>query len=133
MFKLIKIENGRQNVPEPEYLEVTANVAISIGQTLKITEGKLAAASGTDKPTFIAMGELSAAASKRILAVCRVESNQVYEAPITAAPTALKVGDKVTISTPDGLGVTATTASGVATIVSLNGATDAGQKVIVRF
>lgn len=131
MFKLIKIENGRQNVPEPEYLEA-GTFAISIGQTLQITDGKLAAASGTVKPTFIAMGELSSSATKRILAVCRVESNQVYEAPISAAPTALKVGDKVTIS-EDGLGVTATTTSGVATIVSLNGATAAGQKVIVRF
>ena len=30
MFKLIKIENGRQNVPEPEYLDVAASEAVAI-------------------------------------------------------------------------------------------------------
>jgi hypothetical protein len=55
----------------------------------------------------------------------------VYEVPVTAAPTALKVGDKVTIHT-DGLQVTATTTSGVITIESLNGATAVGDTIVVR-
>jgi hypothetical protein len=78
------------------------------------------------------MGEVSANDTDRNIAVCRVESNQIFEAPITAAPTALNVGDKVTLA-DTGLGVTATTQSGVATIVSLNGAANAGDKILVRF
>ena len=45
---------------------------------------------------------------------------------------ALTEGDKITINT-DGLTVTATKTDGVATIVALNGAAAAGDKITVRF
>ena len=131
MFRLMKIENARINVPEPEYLDVTAAEAVSEGEALVLTSGKLTKCGATVAPQFIAMASLSADAEKRTIAVCRVEKNQVYEVPVTAAPTSLKVGDKVTLNT-DGLQVTATTTSGVVTIVDLNGATAAGDKVVVR-
>lgn len=131
MFRLIKIENARINVPEPEYLDVTAAEAVSEGEALVLASGKLTKCGATVAPEFIAMASLSADATKRTIAVCRVEKNQVYEVPVTAAPTSLKVGDKVTLNT-DGLQVTATTTSGVVTIVDLNGATAAGDKVVVR-
>lgn len=131
MFRLIKIENARINVPEPEYLDVTAAEAVSEGEALVLTSGKLTKCGATVAPQFIAMASLSADATKRKIAVCRVEKNQVYEVPVTAAPTSLNVGDKVTLNT-DGLQVTATTTSGVVTIVNLNGATAAGDKVVVR-
>lgn len=131
MFRLMKIENARINVPEPEYLDVTAAEAVSEGEALVLASGKLTKCGATTAPEFIAMASLSADATKRTIAVCRVEKNQVYEVPVTAAPTSLKVGDKVTLNT-DGLQVTATTTSGVVTIVDLNGATAAGDKVVVR-
>ncbi len=131
MFRLMKIENARINVPEPEYLDVTAAEAVSEGEALVLASGKLTKCGATVAPEFIAMASLSADATKRTIAVCRVEKNQVYEVPVTAAPTSLKVGDKVTLNT-DGLQVTATTTSGVVTIVDLNGATAAGDKVVVR-
>lgn len=131
MFRLMKIENARINVPEPEYLDVTAAEAVSEGEALVLSSGKLTKCGATAAPEFIAMASLSADATKRTIAVCRVEKNQVYEVPVTAAPTSLKVGDKVTLNT-DGLQVTATTTSGVVTIVDLNGATAAGDKVVVR-
>lgn len=131
MFRLIKIENARINVPEPEYLDVTAAEAVSEGEALVLASGKLTKCGATVAPEFIAMASLSADATKRTIAVCRIEKNQVYEVPVTAAPTSLKVGDKVTLNT-DGLQVTATTTSGVVTIVDLNGATAAGDKVVVR-
>lgn len=131
MFRLMKIENARINVPEPEYLDVTAAEAVSEGEALVLASGKLTKCGATVAPEFIAMASLSAGATKRTIAVCRVEKNQVYEVPVTAAPTSLKVGDKVTLNT-DGLQVTATTTSGVVTIVDLNGATAAGDKVVVR-
>ena len=126
MFYLAKIENGRMNVPEPEYLE--AGVAIACGEALVLTDGKLAKCGATVAPKYIAMSEAAAGA---VVPVCRVESNQVYDVPVSAAPTALKVGDKVTLDS-DALGVTATTTSGVVTIVSLNGATKAGDIITVR-
>lgn len=129
MFKLLKIENGRMNVPEPVFHEVTASEAVEIGEALVLTAGKLTKATG--KPEFISMGVKTAADTDRKIGVCRVEPNQVYEVPVSAAPTSLKVGDKVTLNA-DGLQVTATTSNGVVTIENLNGATAAGDKIIVR-
>lgn len=131
MFKLLKIENGRMNVPSPVYHEATSGEEISIGEALVLTDGKLTKCAATTKPEFIAMGHVGAADTNRKVAVCRVESNQVYEVPVTAAPTSLKVGDKVTLHT-DGLQVTATTSSGVITVENLNGATAIGDKIVVR-
>ncbi len=127
MFKLIKIENGRLNVPEPIVYE--ASVAVSEGEALALASGRLAKCGTTTKPEYIAMG--NATAGEKV-AVCRVESNQVYEAPISAAPGELAVGSKVKLDA-NAAGVTADTASGVATIVNLNGAKAAGDTVIVRF
>lgn len=129
MFKLLKIENGRMNVPEPVFHEVTAGETVEIGEALALASGKLTKATG--KPEFISMGVKAAADTDRKIGVCRVEPNQVYEVPVSAAPTSLKVGDKVTLHT-DGLQVTATTSNGVVTIENLNGATAAGDKLIVR-
>ena len=131
MFKLLKIENARMNVPEPVFYEATANEAISVGEALVLTSGKLTKCPATTKPAFIAIGQLEASDANRKVAVCRVESNQVYEVPVTAAPTSLKVGSKVTVHT-DGLQVTATTTDGVVTVESLNGATAAGDTIVVR-
>ena len=133
MFKLAKIENGRQNVPEPEYLDVAASEAVSLGQALILNSaGKLTKCGPTATPTHISMGEVSASATKRNIATCRVESNQVYEVACSAVPSALVPGKKVTIA-DDGLRVTATTDGGVATVVAINGAALAGDKITVRF
>ena len=132
MFKFIKIENARMNVPEPEFLEVTASEAVSEGEALVLSSGKLTKCGATATPTFIAMASLAAAATKRVIPVCRVESNQLYEVTVNATPTSLNVGDKVTLHT-DGLQVTATTTSGVAEIADKNGAAASGDKLIVRF
>jgi len=132
MFKLIKIQNARMNVPEPEFLEVTASEAVAMGEALVLSSGKLTKCGATTKPTYIAMAALTAAASNRVIPVCRVESNQLYEVAVNATPTSLNVGDKVTLHT-DGLVVTATTTSGVAEIADKNGAAASGDKLIVRF
>ncbi len=131
MFKLIKIENARMNVPEPVFLEATAGEAITEGEALVLTAGKLTKCGAAVAPAFVALGDLDADAADRKVAVCRVESNQVYEVPVTAAPTALVPGAKVTLHT-DGLQVTATTTNGVVTIVDTNGAAAAGDTVLVR-
>ncbi len=136
MFKLTKIEGGRINVFEPQKLPVVNNADIESGQALKLNTSGVLESAGSSKPTFIALSAnyVTIDGVKKYLgeiAVGRVEPNQLYEVPVTAAPTSLKVGNKVTLSS--GTGVTATTTDGVAEIVSLNGATAAGDTVIVRF
>ena len=126
MFKLIKIENGRMNVPEPEYY--LSNAALACGQTVALSGGKLVANTAT--PTHITLGA-AAAANEKVPCV-RLESSQVYEVPVSATPTSLAVGDKVTVAS-GGKEVTATKDGGIATIVSLEDAKAAGDKITVRF
>lgn len=128
MFKLIKIEGGRINVYEPQILPV-GDSAVKSGEALVLASGKLKRCEPNVVPTFIAIAD---AAANTEVAVGRVESNQLYEVNASAAPTSLAVGNKVTISN-DGLSVTATTTSGVAEIVNLNGATAIGDTLVVRF
>ena len=126
MFKLIKIENGRMNVPEPEYY--LSNAALACGQTVALSGGKLVANTAT--PTHITLGAASAANEK--VPCVRLESSQVYEVPVSATPTSLAVGDKVTVAS-GGKEVTATKDGGIATFVSLEDAKAAGDKITVRF
>ena len=145
MFRLIKIEGGRINVPEPQIFETQSEIVD--GQALVLTNGYLTVATGGTKPTFMALANAHGTSSKAVeVHVARVEPNQIYEVPVSTSTglTSLKVGNKVTIeasaSATDnapaivgGLRVTATTTSGVAEIVSLNGATNADDTIIVRF
>ena len=131
MFKLIKIENARMNVPEPVFHEVTEDEAVVMGEALVLTGGKLTKCGATVKPEFIAMADCEAGAAKRLIPAARVEPNQLYEVPVQAAPTSLVEGSKVTLHT-DGLQVTATTTSGVVTVENLNGAAAAGDIIVVR-
>ena len=131
MFKLIKIENARMNVPEPVFHEVTEDEAVVMGDALVLTNCKLTKCGATVKPEFIAMADCAADAAKRLIPAARVEPNQLYEVPVQAAPTSLVEGSKVTLHT-DGLRVTATTTSGVVTVESLNGAAAAGDTIVVR-
>jgi len=131
MFKLLKIENARQNVPEPEFYEVTASEAVVEGEALVLSSGKLTKCGATSTPTHIAMADCAAAATNRKIPVCRVESNQIYEVDTSADPSSLVPGNKVTLHT-DGLKVTATTTSGVITVIDINGAAASGDKIIVR-
>ena len=131
MFKLIKIENARMNVPEPVFHEVTEDEAVVMGEALVLTDGKLTKCGATVKPEFIAMADCVADAAKRLIPAARVEPNQLYEVPVQAAPTSLVEGSKVTLHT-DSLQVTATTTSGVVTVESLNGAAAAGDIIVVR-
>lgn len=133
MFNLVKIENGRMNVAPPEFYEVKASVEVKIGETLVLESGKLAKCNGTKMPTHIAMRAVGSSDTNREIPVCRIESNQVYDVPLSVAPTSSLVpGAKVTIAT-DGMSVTATTTDGVATIISTNGAKVSGDIITVRF
>ncbi len=134
MFNLRKIINGRINVPEMEFLPVTASETFKAGEALVLSSGKLTKASGTTKPTYIAAKDYVAPASGAELLPCfRVEKNMVFRVPVTfsSTPVALVLGTKVTLHT-DGLGVTDVTTSGVATIVdTLSAGSTTGDEIEV--
>ena len=68
MFKLIRIENARMNVPEPVFHEATADEAISIGEALVLANGKLTKCTATTTPQFIAIGQVGASDANRKVA-----------------------------------------------------------------
>lgn len=102
------------------------------GMAMLLSSGKLAIATGANKPEFICVEEHSAAVSAGdLVTVVRVEPDTECETTLSAAG-ALNIGDKVTLHASSGMQVTATTASGVAEIVAMEG-TASGDTVIVRF
>lgn len=114
-----------------EYLPCSA-ITPKVGMALVQTSGNLALASGTTAPTYISMCERETACTAgELIPVVRVQKDIIFGVPAQAAMTSVKLGDKVTIYT-DGLQVTATTTSGVAEVVGMDG-TAAGSTVLVRF
>ncbi len=126
MFKLVKILNGRTNVPEPEMHG--KGPSIREGQACRIQSGVLTPASGTTVPDHIALG----ADTEKGVACYAITGDMIFEVPCSGDPSTLAAGDKVTIET-DGLKVTATKTGGVATVVSVNGAETYGDKILVKF
>ena len=128
-FLIQKAEGGI--VPAFEYLPASA-ITPKIGLALKLDTGKLAVASGTDKPEFISMTERdSAVTAGDIIPVIRVTEDITFAVPAQAAQTSVNIGTKVTLHT-DGMQVTATATSGTAEIVGREG-TAAGDIQYVRF
>lgn len=112
-----------------EYMEASAIGACKVGMALTVTDGKLAKATGTVRPSYISMYQGTVASGDKI-PVLRVLPDTRFKTQLSAAGTALKVGDKVTIDTT-GMLATATTTSGVLEIVQIVG-TEIGDDVIVR-
>lgn len=124
--------NSDGRVQPWEYLPATGSTAPSIGLALVLTSGKLAKCGATATPQYICMREEAAAvAAGTLIPVIKVEPDQVFECTNSASLSGVAIGAKVTLNT-DGLQVTATTTSGVATIVDKDGDA-AGSRVLVRF
>lgn len=131
MFRLVKIKNGRINVPEMMRLPVTADETYQDGEALIISSGKATKCSATATPTHICT-ETRSTASEKDIWVYEISDGMIFETPISAAPASLVLGDKVTLHT-DGASVTATKTNGVATIYDLQGASAANEKILVKF
>ena len=103
--------------PPIEYRQAAAEEDVVLGEALVTNaSGLLTKCGATAKPEFMAVGP---------------QDEQVWRTQLSAAGTSLKAGSKVTLDA-DGLRVTATTDSGVAVIVDLEG-TQVGDSVRVRF
>ena len=116
--------------PPIEYLPMKSAEAYELGQTLTISDGM--AVAGTGKPSHICMGTATGVAGGTIPAI-RVNPDMEFAAVLTAAGTALKLGDSVTIAA-NNKDVTATTTSGVFTITGFTtGEKAQGDQVLGRF
>lgn len=127
-IKYFKLDDGR--VPPHEYLPAGA-ITPKWGMALVMEGGTLVAASGADVPEYLCMCEYTDVVPEgTTIPVTRVDEDIIYLAPLSAAGTALKEGDRVTISA-DGLAVTATT-GGAFQISAIHG-TAVGDEVEGRF
>lgn len=79
MFKLIKIDNARMNVPEPEYFEIAPRNNVMAGQALFLENGRLVHVTSSSPVEFISMAD---GAEGKTIPVCRVSSNQIWETRI---------------------------------------------------
>ena len=124
-------EDGR--VPPWVMLPATGSTKPDIGLALVLSSGKLAKASGTTKPTHICMCEKPAAvAAGTLIPVIEVQPDIIFECVNQASLSGVTVGQAVTIHS-DGLQVTATTGSGVATIVAKTAGSGTGNPTLVHF
>lgn len=134
MFRLVKILNGRINETEPVKLKTKSGVAYEYGTALGLSAGTLINCTATTKPLYIC-GEDAKADEKAEITVYPIDPNQIFEAPISVAPTSsVVVGAKLTLALTDSkaTGVTATTTDGVAEVFDVAGATAANDKILVR-
>lgn len=123
-------EDGR--VQPWEYLPATA-IQPDIGTALVLSSGKLAIATGTNKPAYISMFHAEDTLNAGdIIPVIAVEPDQIFETTNSASLSGVEIGAKVTLHASNGAQVTGTTTSGVATIVEKDGDA-AGSRVLVKF
>ena len=128
-FKLHTLDNASV-MPIEEH--PCAGIQPEVGMAMVMTDGKLVKATGTTKPTYISVTHRSAAVEEgELIQVIRIGAAAIFETQFAVAADGLKNGNKVAIHT-DAATVTATTASGVAEIVHMNG-TAAGDSCLVRF
>ena len=107
-------------------------IATFVGEAMVLSSGKLAKAGATDVPTYICMQENKAAvAAGQLVPVIPVSDDVIFETTFSAAATSIVPGNKVTLAS-DGGRVTATTTSGVAEVIAMEG-TASGSKVRVKF
>ena len=122
-FQIHKTDDGR--VPGLEYLPCGA-IAPQAGMAMKMASGKMAAAAGTDLPTYLSVAQRTAPCEAgELIPVLRVQPDTIFEAPAPSGFTAVP-GDRVQLG---GDGLTLSTAAGGAAEVVY-----AGEDVVrIRF
>ena len=105
----------------------TAGESYVPGEALTLADGKATICTGAVTPAYICQSKIEEATEDDVVLVSLVNAQQELEAPLEAAGTSLKIGNKVTVGT-DGLSVTATTTDGVFLITQILGAA-VGDKV----
>ena len=130
-FMLHSTDDGR--IPSLEYLPTSA-ITPKVGLALIMASGngKLALATGTIKPTYICMVEKDSALTEGdVIPIFRVDPDMIFETSFSVSAADIKPGHKVTLAL-NSAQVTATTTSGVAEVVYMDG-TASGSMCRVRF
>lgn len=123
-------EDGR--VQPWQYLPCSA-ITPKIGMAMVQSSGNLVIATGTTKPTYICMADYdSAVTAGDLVPVMAVEPDQVFEVTNSASLSGVNIGQKVTLHASNGLQITGTTTSGVATLVYKE-ADGTGSRCLVKF
>lgn len=122
MFKIAKMPTLKSR-PTEEY-EITALEAVTLGEALVLTSGKLTKCGVSATPEYIAM----AAGTGVVIPVIQVMEDDIFETTFAADASAINEGSKVTLHT-DGAQVTATTTNGVFYITKKIGDGTSGTKV----
>lgn len=123
-------EDGRVN--PWKYLPCSA-IKPSIGMALVQSSGNLVIATGTTKPTHIAMVDADdTKTAGDLIPVIEVQPDQVFECTNSASLSGVPIGSKVTLHASNGLQITGTTTSGVARLVAKEGDA-AGSRCLVKF
>lgn len=104
-----------------EYHLVTDSEAVTAGEALILSSGRLTLCPATTVPEFIAIADVEAG-TDQICPVIRVRETDIYEVEATAAVATTLIGQKVELNT-DALSVTTTTTSGVFQITHADGST----------
>ena len=144
MFQLIKIDNARMNVPEPEYYECGAE--IKCGYALYMNDGKLYPATKDVPKSFIAMSD---GKNGETIPVCRISKEQVWETRIENSDRywgVTKVGSTINVekdgpdqeavnppSDPDAVIVSKAEADQFIDYGNGNGTAESGGNIRIRF
>ncbi len=133
MFKLIKINNARINVPEPVRLTLGSSVTLERGTPVILKGGTLSAVTAASEalPTHVTLAPVNGTEAL----VYELTPDAVLEVTVSGSPTALTVGEEYLL-TSDGKQLSTTAASGTkrgARLVSKTGAVSAGDAVLIRF
>lgn len=132
MFSFKK-SNMKPEVPVIKTLPTTASTTYNIGDALVLTSGKLVKATGTTVPQYICACNYAAPAENpEDIAVYLIAPGMEWDTTFAADATAVGEGSKVTIHT-DAAQVTATTTSGIVTILKKYGTGASGTAVRVSF
>lgn len=126
----MRVVSGNTYSEPYELLPCGSGTSYAPGQGLVISSGVATIATGTTKPTYICQEKKTGVTGESVQAV-RITPDLTLEAALSAAGTDLLVGSAVTIAS-DGIRLTATTTSGVATIVDFPEGKAAGAKVLFK-
>ena len=127
-FMLVTMDVGVS--PAIKYVPATAGEEFAVGEALVMKSGAASKCGATTKPTMVCVGKVQDGS----VPVVSVQDYMVFGTTLSAAPadgTTIKPGDKLTLSA-EAMQVTATTSSGVATVVAIEGQT-VDSTVQVRF
>ena len=132
MFEFVKSLSG-ENFMSPILMPTTASETYTDGEGVVVTSGKITKVGATAVPTYIT-GEayVAPASGMREILCYPVLPHYVYKTTFAADASGVAEGVKVTLHT-DGAQATATTASGVVTLVDKLGTGATGTSVLVRF